>query len=349
MDKQTSNLFKQRPIGYGIAIASILWSILVFFIGYYLKEANFSWWIIFGLIIFWLIIITVLLILDRKNSEINYLQNQINQGTYGLFSFSQELANLKKEEEYLKFFRQFVRYEEYVISIQTYNYYLSSSRGTTEIKIEYENGYVEEKKDINAIIQGNYTFRKRDIVSLRKGIYKYRILSDLSDLEEYFFRKSETNFKNKPDDYALFSLAKTELTNATGVDIGEHSSPLDSEISKMLSKKRLGIAKAILTYEHLKLSTYYSFSYLGKNKSKDNRRYLSYIVESTNGTKRLYLIVYQSEPYSTENDIILLEEQIIKSLKNLFVTNQLVERAKDFDNEQRSDFHDLLQKVKQDF
>jgi hypothetical protein len=341
------NNSKQRPIGYGIAIASLIWSILVFILGFFMEKADISWWIVGSLFIIWLIILTCLFIIDKQNRELNHLDELIKEGTYGLVESYNQLSNLEKEKKYLEFFKQFVRYEEYVIGVQTYNYYLSSSRGKTNIRIEYDNGYVEGNQEINAIIQGEYIFNKRDVLTLRKGIYQNRLLDNTTLLQSLFFRKLESINELFPEDYAIISLAERELTQALGVDVGDL--PQLHKSKKQISHKRLGIAKAILTFEFLNLSTYFGFSYRGKNNSKDRRHYSSFIVESSTGTKKLYLIVYQSEHFHSDDDIILLEEKIISSFKNLLGTNGLIERAEDLDNNKRGDIYAFLQKVRQNF
>lgn len=346
MKKQKKRQFKTRTIGYGITITSFVWSIISFALGKYQNDIPSVAW--YGFFLFLsAIVIICMVIIDKKNIDINYYQESLRDETSGLIESYSQLAEVEKDKKYLNFFHQFVRYEEYVLGVQTYNYYLSSKDGKSGIKIEYENGYIEENKDINAIIQAYYNFKKRDIVSLRKAIYRFRLTNDLSRLQDFFFTKANPIFQNKisPEDYALISLSGQELSEALNVDYGY----LPFQDDELVSKKRLGIAKAILTYEYFNLSTYFGFSYRGKSKLKDTRRYLSYIVESKTGTKKLYLIIYQTEQYHTENDIMNLEEQIIVSFKNLLSANGLVTGSEGLDDKKRSDLHEFIQKIKQNF
>lgn len=342
MNKNEIKTYKFRYIGYTLAIISILITLLSFLIPSIFELSIRS---LLSLIIFTSIIVVTSIIIDRKNHEINSYIDRISDGSAALLSSYNRLAKFEKKELYSDFFKQFVRYEPQVQGVQIYNYYLTSFDSQNSIKIEYINGYFEEGHDINAIIQSYYSVDKSKIKELEKSIRKYKLLNEVEDLQDFFMKQitevpgffENENYNSAKKDiddssdgsYVLALLAWGEMMNDWNIDLG--NGILDTEALKYQARNRIGIFKAILKYEFFKLSTEDDFSYKGMNTYKENRNYLSYIVESQTGEKMIYLIVYRTE---NEQDKNLLKEHILKSFKNLLAANGLVEKRYLLDEKQ---------------
>ena len=123
------------------------------------------------------------------NTENNFLKSKLEDGTNGLIASFGELGKYKLKEKYLTFFHQFTRYEPDVLAIQTYNYNLISRSLEVGVKLTTEYGYVSEKVDMNAIIQGYYSFKKRDLKELRNALLRFNILGEYDGLLNFIIRK----------------------------------------------------------------------------------------------------------------------------------------------------------------
>lgn len=340
------NKYKIKAVGYSIGFISLVWGIGSFFLGKY-DDFTILNYVLISIIL--IIICIFLLIIDARNQEINRHIATIEDGTAGLLSVYDRLSNFEKREKYIRFFQQFVRYEKQVIGVQMYNYALSSLYLKNSIKLEYEGGYIDENCDINAIIQSYYTFKKRDLKILEKAIRQYKLMEDPEKLEEFFF-----NNLDKPDDgskitdeyLALVSLAQEEIFKLWNIDPGKDPLTNLHGSKRYISKKRQGLAKAILSYEFFNMSTAYEFSYNGKSDVKSDRRYLSYIVESQTGEKKIYLIIYRVENHTDKHDIMELQQNVLNSFKELLSNNGLVEQKINLAEKNEGGLESLVKRIK---
>ncbi|WP_214752940.1 hypothetical protein [Exiguobacterium sp. s16] len=343
------NIGKTKIVGYSLAILSFVWAFLSFFLSKYSGLSNLN----FILITVILVIATILsFMIDLKNSEINDLREDIKNNIVGLLSSYDRLAKFESDERYNKIFEKFVNFEKQVIGVQTYSYSLSSSSFKNKIKIEYQNGYTEENHDINAIIQSYYSFQKTDLKIVDKSLKKLIIFSDSSRAQEYFLSKisqvKNHSFIPKEEHLALLSIVEENLTKHLDISLEDDLYNVIG-VKRPSSKKRLGIAKAILSFEFFQISTAYSFGYSGNSKDKDDRRYLTYIVESYTGEKKLYLIVYRIENSKNQNEVSDLEEHILFSFKNFLNNNNLIEKRLNISDQSEWGLDSIAKKIRSNF
>ena len=91
---------------------------------------------------------------------------------------------------------------------------------------------------------------------------------------------------------------------------------------------------SIINYEYFGEASNFSFSYNGSG-PKENRHYLSFIVESSTGEKRLFLIVYRVNPNSSNDVIITVGNNLAQSFKELLSKNDLVNETHNINYENK--------------
>lgn len=324
-------------IGYGISIFSFLVGIIGLLIGLNVFKFKLSEQSSIFLILFSMVSFILLIWVDKTNEKMNFYKRELADGSNGLIAHYGDLGRFKLKEKYLDFFYQFTRYEAQVLAIQTYTYNLVSKRTKVEVKLTNEYGYVAENVDMNAIIQGYYNFNKRDLIELKDALFQINIYSKVDYLLNFITHREKNSdlFGQTQESIALVEYAKNILKEQFNAEI-----PSPFSLNKVKKIKRLGIVTSIINYEYFNESSNFSFTYNGVDKQKNDRHYLTFIVESATGEKRLYLIVYRVEQTRSNDDIINIGNDIAFSFKKLMKANNLVDDSHILNYENKRGFMD---------
>lgn len=276
-----------------------------------------------GILIFVVVVSVFLSMLDARDQQIKKLDDQLKSETKALWNHYGELSNFERDKLIRNFLEQFTLNQEYVCGVQIYKYSLKKTlKNKAEINIKYLDGYISTGEELNAIIQGHYSYNKFQLYSFKKVIESnsHNKLIDFLDKTSKYLNQRDESLLNDDDAlrFSLLQLSRVYLEERFNIVLADNEVISYSKAEKLSKKKRIGIAHAIIKHEILGDSNSYKFAYTGDDDRKSSRKYLTYIVESVRGEKFLCLIVAKPE----------------KSWNNYTATHTM--------NQIRADFQDTL-------
>jgi multisubunit Na+/H+ antiporter MnhG subunit len=273
-------------------------------------------------------------IIDDKNKD-------LKTETKTLWKYYSELSKYEKDKTIHTLLEAFVNSNEYVCGIQIYTFKLFSSKiafpylqlskqnkqkHIRTIKLNYLNGYVREQEDLNAIAQSYYAFDKELLnqFSLKaRAAFFHKQPNDLTDflIEKISYLKNKNIDELDDNDALIFALIELGISFIESRYELIFPNFLDDEKIKLLkSKKRTGIANAIINFHQTTGHQWFSFAYKGNGDGKTSRQYISYITESVRGEKLLFLItVLSSEDWDSYEELAehnKIRDQLENVLKN---------------------------------
>ncbi|MDW2878144.1 MULTISPECIES: hypothetical protein [Bacillaceae] len=293
------------------------------------------------LLLFTLIIIIYMIIHQGKLEDIIATKNkELIAETKSLWNYYGELSNYEIQRNLDKLLESFVVSNEFVCGIQVYKYKVfsskivfpfvsvegSSTKNITTFKVEYQNGYIREGEDLNAIAQSYYEYENN---LLEEFSLKAKLALDQKnpkDLTAFIINKIQY-LKQKQinelddNDTMLFSLIELGMSFIEF----RYNLVFDSlievdKINLLKKKKRTGIINAIINFHKISGHSWFSFVYKGNGDGKAARKYMSYIIENTRGEKLLFLITVNTpdewDSYEELNLHNRIRQQLLKVLKN---------------------------------
>ncbi|MGR0331826.1 hypothetical protein ACUU9X_28195 [Bacillus cereus] len=296
--KSNDNFNANTTLTIVTAVAGIIAS-------FFANKLDYSIPISIAILIFVVFVSIFLSMLDARQQKIKQLDDQLKKETKELWNHYGELSRFERDKSIRNFLKQFTLNQEYVCGVQIYKYSLKkTSKVKTEINIKYLDGYISQHEELNAIIQGNYSYDKSQLRSFKKVIESNndnKLIEFISKTRDYLNFRDETLLND--DDalrYSLLQLARFYLRVRHNIVIKDEEVLSHKKAQKLSKKKRIGIAHAIIKHEILNDSMFYQFDYNGDDDRKSSRKYLTYIVESVRGEKFLCLIVTKPEQFWNE-------------------------------------------------
>lgn len=293
------------------------------------------------LLLFTLIVIIYMLIQQGKLEDIIATKNkELQTETKSLWHYYGELSNYEIKRNLDNLLESFVVSNEFVCGIQVYKYRIFNSKivypfmsvgetptkNITKFKLEYQNGYIREGEDLNAIAQSYYEYEN---ILLEEFSLKAKLALDQKKPDElinFLIEKIDYLKKKSIDDIddndtMLFSLIELGMSFIEWRYNLVFDSFIEVEkISLLKKKKRTGIINAIINFHKVSGQSWFSFVYKGNGDGKAERKYMSYIIENTRGEKLLFLITVNTpdgwDYYEELNLHNKIRQDLIKVLKN---------------------------------
>lgn len=267
---------------------------------FYATKLNYEIPASIAILIFIVVLSIFLSMLDSKDQQIKQLDDQLKSETKALWNHYGELSSFERDKLMRNFLKQFTLNQEYVCGVQIYKYSLKKTlKQKANINIKYLDGYISSGEELNAIIQGHYSYNKLQLHSFKKVIESnsHNKLIDFLHKTSKYLNERDESLLNDNDAllFSLLQLSRVYLEERFNVVLADHEVISHSKSEKLSKKKRIGIAHAIIKHEILGDSNFYKFSYTGDDDRKSSRKYLTYIVESVRGEKFLCLIVSKPE------------------------------------------------------
>lgn len=288
-------------------------------------------------------------LLDKKDEEINHYKSLLERYGFDYVNLYNHLQKYETKEVYNEFCERFVSYHQNVLGVQLYDYSLSIKSNNYTIRLKYDQGYIDSEVSSNAIIQDVYKFDRNKVKDLKKAINLLEVNQDFDPLIKFIKEKSMDGTYNEDENFILLNFAlDTVLRRITEEEFSSqenykkfitflrlvYEKIYDARSS---GKRRIGITEAILLHEPIDNSTTHDFPYDGINDEKSTRNYLTHIIHTVSGEKKLFLIAYDlgKDNNMTQRNILELEEGIRKSFKDLLIEYKLV---KNIENERSSSY-----------
>lgn len=263
------------------------------------------------LIIIFLLIMILLYkaITTYYEKEIEDRDNKLKEKAMQIWDKYNDLHKYKTNEVIREIIHNFVSQEEFVLSVQLYEYSMKYINKNVEFKINYSYGYVNENIDINSIMQAYY----RIDINIFNEFLKAFNSEDSDKVLEFSLKyirrlnKKPLNKLNENDSFVheLILLSIQHITEKIEINsILEH----DKE-KKLIGMKRNGIIRGVLNKD------FYYFRNLRDNKKK-NRIYITRTI-LLNNIPHVALISLDPNLLFFQNDAELIDVLISKGEKFL--------------------------------
>ena len=332
LKKELKNIIKEeekheftfvKKTGIGLTLFSIILTLAVsaFSLIYDISTRNL--YFITLLIIIILFIGVFCVYYDYVNEKNNHLKDMLEIKGLDYINLSTRLREYQRREDYQKFFSRYVHFESNVISVQLYDFSLSNKQEDYIIRIQYDNGYVDQENDLNAIVQGIYKFNKKSLNELKKAVLILFHAGNIDFLLKYISEMSPAQVKENDQNFILFTLAIDYYLEFIG-EKGKEEDYYGDDLKRDKRRKRIGLAKAILRNEIIKDSIDYYFKYSGSDDSKETRHYYTEISHTMYGQKKIFLIAYDVENGESS---VAVGNRVAKEFRKLLSENDLVKEV----------------------
>ncbi|MCT4798870.1 hypothetical protein ACFO4U_14415 [Exiguobacterium profundum] len=165
-----------------------------------------------------------------------------------------------------------------IFAVQIYSYHTVAEKNVMRCRIDYVDGFVKDRKDLNGMIQQNYYLNKRVYKEYKNAIQKFFENVDEVDALLRFIAKSVEEIENKEinqlkhRDAILYALLEDSIDTLNSYYPDSNNVFIKDnkriKLENLLKDRRLGIYRGIL------LNGFYSFFYDGKG-SKEGRQYIT--------------------------------------------------------------------------
>jgi hypothetical protein len=209
----------------------------------------------------------------------------------------EELKDLDMKKILVEIMEKFANMHAPILAIQIYRYQEIAKKKVITVKVNYVDGYVKEKHDINGMIQQYYHMNKKLYKRYTNAVNKFfkdtnyigPLLRFILDEARRVSNKSISELtRNDALSYSLLMDAYATLKSFYPdiLDIILDKRKTD-KLEEFLKERRLGIFRGIL------LGSFYTFYYEGKG-SKQGRQYLTHPIVIRN-VKHIVLITVDPE------------------------------------------------------
>ncbi|MDQ0428529.1 hypothetical protein QOZ98_001355 [Planomicrobium stackebrandtii] len=342
---KTKEYFVPVAIGYGIAIFAFFATIATYIPGFAGDEKD----KIYVSIIF-IFALGYSFFYDRLAKNINNLLFHLDKDTKDLIHSYTELKEFETKKTFEEAFADFIRYTNYVVGVQVYNYHLLPKISGGAIKVEHESSSVQEGVNINAIIQHYYEYKIDDLNELKSAIVDLRVNKSLEKNIELLVRLSEEIIQTQYKDYSLIAMWLVAAEEAIKFGESIKKSITLENLTSVLFKgqdlnlnKKIGLYKFLLYSDILKLKEKDIFSYEGINLDKQKRKYITVKASNEKGVKKVFLIIIDSIDFSESNEKQRIEV-ILNKLQGILNTNNLFSNAYKIKHKE-GEAHDTFKRI----
>ncbi|MDR6555517.1 hypothetical protein [Paenibacillus qinlingensis] len=189
-------------------------------------------------------------IVNKKDEELAQKDEEMKEELSIAIKLNKKYSAYRRSELLLHTIQTFVNDQPYIQAIQVYNYEIKHMGNKTRVKIKYQNGFIEEGIDLNAMDQAYYLLDKRMFTHFQSA-YDRLNEGDFNPIVDFIQEHGEQlRLVTNPTDDDVLTFAFVELALGlieTRYDLRLHENYLTAEQTVALEEhKRTGVLRTIL-------------------------------------------------------------------------------------------------------